>query len=149
MTSNFFKVVLAKSIALSDIGASNPRVSRFVQRAKQCGFQTIIEEDLPRLTEVTDYESFGVLVKNEKKADSNFAQMLKFIPDLKWSLDESLTTIGYVYHQVSELHVLYSYANSKSPAFLCRTCHLGVEPAAVETSIVSAPICKFVLTGTA
>ncbi|KAL8446841.1 hypothetical protein Emag_004602 [Eimeria magna] len=31
--------------------------------------------------------------------------------NLKWSLDESLTTIGYVYHQVSELHVLYSYSN--------------------------------------
>ena len=68
---------------------------------------------LPRLTEVTDYESFGAFVKKERKADPHLAEMLKFIPDLKWSLDESMTTIGYVYHQISELHVLYSYSNGK------------------------------------
>ncbi|KAL8452709.1 hypothetical protein Emed_001273 [Eimeria media] len=111
MTSNFFKVVLAKSIALSDIDDLNPKISRFVKRAKQCGFQSIVEEDLPLLTKVKDYESFGTYVKNLKKEDPNLGAMLKFIPDLKWSLDESLTTIGYVYHQVSELHVLYSYSN--------------------------------------
>ncbi|KAL8425073.1 hypothetical protein Efla_001462 [Eimeria flavescens] len=117
MTSNFFKVVLAKSIALSDIDDSNPKISRFVKRAKQCGFQSIVEEDLPLLTEVTDYESFGAYVKKLKKEDPNLGAMLKFIPDLKWSLDESLTTIGYVYHQVSELHVLYSYSNGYSGLF--------------------------------
>lgn len=69
---------------------------------------------LPRLTEVTDYESFLAFVKKERRADPNLSQMLRFIPDLKWSLDESLTTIGYVYHQVSELHVLYSYSNCKA-----------------------------------
>ncbi|XP_026189913.1 uncharacterized protein LOC34618607 [Cyclospora cayetanensis] len=111
MTSNFFKVVLAKSIALSDLGNSNPRISRFVKRATQCGFQGIIEEGLPRLTEVTDYESFSSFVRKEKQEDHHLAVMLRFIPDLKWSLDESSTTIGYVYHQVSELHVLYSYSN--------------------------------------
>lgn len=68
---------------------------------------------LPRLVEVTDYESFNAFVKKEKKADPHLAEMLKFIPDLKWSLDESMTTIGYVYHQVSELHVLYSYSSGK------------------------------------
>ncbi|CDJ29467.1 uncharacterized protein EMH_0003970 [Eimeria mitis] len=111
MTSNFFKVVLAKSVALSELDDANQKIARFVKRAKECGFQGIIEEDLPRLVEVTDYESFNAFVKQEKKADPHLAEMLKFIPDLKWSLDESMTTIGYVYHQVSELHVLYSYSN--------------------------------------
>ena len=46
MTSNFFKVVLAKSVALSDIDDTNPRIARFVKRAKQCGFQNIVEEDV-------------------------------------------------------------------------------------------------------
>lgn len=46
MTSNFFKVVLAKSIALSDMDDSNPKIARFVKRAKQCGFQSIVEEDV-------------------------------------------------------------------------------------------------------
>lgn len=69
---------------------------------------------LPQLlNEVTDYESFAKFVKNEKKTDRHLAEMLKFVPELKWSVDESQTTIGYVYHQVSEVHVLYSYANSE------------------------------------
>ncbi|CDJ52932.1 hypothetical protein, conserved [Eimeria brunetti] len=111
LTSNFFKVVLAKSVALSELDGANQKIARFVKRAKECGFQGIIEEDLPRLVEVTDYESFNAFVRKEKKADPHLAEMLKFIPDLKWSLDESMTTIGYVYHQISELHVLYSYSN--------------------------------------
>lgn len=73
---------------------------------------------LPRLTEVSDYESFVKFVKKEKAADPHLAEMLKFIPDMKWSLDDSSTTIGYVYHQVSELHVLYSYSNGTFPQFI-------------------------------
>ena len=46
LTSNFFKVVLAKSLALSDIDDSNPKVARFVKRAKHCGFQGIVEEEV-------------------------------------------------------------------------------------------------------
>lgn len=46
LTSTFFKEVLAKSVALSDIEDTNPRIQRFVKRASQCGFQSIVEEDV-------------------------------------------------------------------------------------------------------
>mgnify|MGYP005790757659 CR=1 FL=1 len=46
LTSNFFKVVLAKSVALSELDDANQKIARFVKRAKECGFQGIIEEDV-------------------------------------------------------------------------------------------------------
>lgn len=49
LTSYFFKLVLTKTISLNELDKSNSRVSRFLKRAKKCGFQAVIQEEVRAL----------------------------------------------------------------------------------------------------
>lgn len=69
---------------------------------------------LPNRTDISDYETFMEILKREKADDPHFAQMVSIVPELKMSLDDGPTVVGYIVQQVSDIQVMYSYANSQS-----------------------------------